>query len=50
VATSAQAKRALIRLVGFPAVPTLVIGQEVIIGFAGNQQRIKELLSWESAS
>jgi glutaredoxin len=45
VAASRRAARALVRLVGFPGVPTLVIGREVIWGFGGNRQRIEELLS-----
>jgi hypothetical protein len=45
ITASGRAAKALVRLVGVPAVPTLVIGREVIWGFAGNRQRIEELLS-----
>jgi glutaredoxin 3 len=44
IAVSARAKKELIRLTGFPAVPTLVIGREVIWGFDANRQHIEDLL------
>jgi hypothetical protein len=34
----------LLRLVGFPATPTLVIDQEVLLGFRVNLRRIEELV------
>jgi len=34
----------LLRVVGFPATPTLVIDQEVLLGFKVNRRRIAELV------
>jgi len=45
IATSSKARRELLRLSGFAAVPTIVIGREVIWGFAANWERIEASLS-----
>jgi glutaredoxin 3 len=45
IATSSKARRELLRLSGIAAVPTIVIGREVIWGFAANRERIEASLS-----
>jgi hypothetical protein len=44
VAADRKAMKELLRLVGFPATPTLVIDQEVLRGFRVNLRRIEELV------
>ncbi len=42
--TDEQAMRELTETIGRFATPTIVIGKEVLLGFAANRRRIQELL------
>jgi len=45
VTTDERAMQELTQVIGRFATPTIVIGDEVLLGFAANRARIEELLS-----
>jgi len=44
VTADEQAMQELTQVIGRFATPTIVIGKEVLLGFAANRRRIEELL------